>query len=149
LWDLWVDVKGIVKGFRFGGDCWLMLEGISDLTVSVFGETGGEVRLAMVMVVDGGGKDGRGGDEGEGAVGGRQEVEMVDMHGYGNAVGRRISCGCVYTLSPLRISTPISPTPIPGVGSSRRGIRVHGPRLKHLYDTYRRCLQFSAEAGRS
>ncbi len=40
----------------------------------------------------------------------------------------------VYTLSPLRISTPISPPPIPGVGSSRRGIRVHGPRLKHLYN---------------
>ena len=109
-----------------------MLEGMLDLTV--FGVTGGEVRLAMVMVVDGGGKDGRGGDEGEGAVGGRQKVEMVDMHGYGNAVGRRISCGCVYTLPPLRISTPISPTPIPGVGSSRRGIRVHGPRLKHLYN---------------
>ena len=43
-------------------------------------------------------------------------------------------CVCVCTLSPLRISTPISPTPIPGVGSSRRGIRVHGPRLKHLYN---------------
>ena len=113
-----------------------MLEGMLDLTV--FGVTGGEVRLAMVMVVDGGGKGRRGGDEGEGAVGGRQKVDMVDMHGYGNAVGRRISCVCVcvcvYTLSPLRISTPISPTPIPGVGSSRRCIRVHGPRLKHLYN---------------
>ena len=33
-----------------------MLEGMLDLTV--FGVTGGEVRLAMVMVVDGGGKVG-------------------------------------------------------------------------------------------
>ena len=57
---------------------------------------------------------------------------MVDMHGCGNAVGRGISCGCLYTLPPLRIGTPISPTPILGVGSSRRGVRVHGPRLKHL-----------------
>jgi len=45
-----------------------MLEGMLDLTV--FGLTGGEVRLAMAMVVDGGGKGRRGGDEGEGAVGG-------------------------------------------------------------------------------
>ena len=51
-----------------------MLEGMLDLTV--FGVTGGEVRLAMVMVVDGGGKGRRGGDEGEGAVGGRQKVDM-------------------------------------------------------------------------
>ena len=51
-----------------------MLEGMLDLTV--FGVTGGEVRLAMVMVVDGGGKDGRGGDEGEGAVGGRQRCSF-------------------------------------------------------------------------
>ena len=80
-----------------------MLEGMLDLTV--FGVTGGEVRLAMVMVVDGGGKGRRGGDEGEGAVGGRQKVDMVDMHGYGNAVGRRISCVCVcvYILSPLSV----------------------------------------------
>ena len=37
-----------------------MLEGMLGLTV--FGVTGGEVRLAMVMVVDGGGKGRRGGD---------------------------------------------------------------------------------------
>ena len=77
----------------------------------------------------------RGGGEGRRArvqLGGRQKVEMADMHGYGNAVGRRISCGWVCALSPLRISTPISPTPIPGVGSSRRGIRVHGSRLEYL-----------------
>jgi hypothetical protein len=47
--------KGDLEGydFRLGGDCWLMLEGMLDLTV--FRVTGGEVRLAMVMVVDGGG----------------------------------------------------------------------------------------------
>ena len=61
------------------------------------------MRLAMVMVVDGGGKGRRGGDEGEGAVGGRQKVDMVDMHGYGNAVGRRISCVRVCIPSPLSV----------------------------------------------
>ena len=44
----------------------------------------------------------------------------------------RLSCGSVYTLSPLRISIPISLTPTPGMGSPRRGIRVHGSRLASI-----------------
>ena len=59
-------------------------------------------------------------------------VEMLDLNGVGMRRVWRLSCGSVYTLSPIRISIPISLTPTPGMGSPRRGIRVHGPRLEYF-----------------
>ena len=54
---------------------------------------------------------GRRGGVGRVQLGEEDGVEMLDMNGVGMRRVWRLSCGSVYTLSPLRISIPISLTP--------------------------------------
>ena len=89
------------------------------------------VRVGVVVVLVEVERGGRRGGVGRVQLGEEDGVEMLDMNGVGMRRVWRLSCGSVYTLSPLRISIPISLTPTPPQ-APRRGIRVHGPRPEYL-----------------
>ena len=90
------------------------------------------VRVGVVVVLVEVERVGRRGGVWRVQLGEEDGVEMLDMNCVGMRRVWRLSCGSVYTLSPLRISIPISLSPAPGMGSPRRGIRVHGSRLEYL-----------------
>ena len=102
---------------------WGMMRGVARPVVVV--------RVGVVVVLVEVERVGRRGGVGRVQLGEEDGVEMLDINGVGMRRVWRLGCGSVYTLSPLRISMPISLTPTPGIGSPRRGIRVHGSRLEY------------------